>query len=86
MRQALYHVIDTIDLETFLLCGSEEEGKRLAVQLASELGLNEADVMFVEFGGPGARVRVRGSVNKPGSPAYTWLGSGEPAVSEGEPR
>ena len=73
MSRAIDSVIDTIDLETFLRCGDEEEGKRLALELAGELGFREADVMYVDHYGPGVRVRVRGFINKPGDRSYPWL-------------
>jgi len=40
-----------------------------------ELGFADADVVFSEMAGPGARVRVRGYVNRPGS-TYTWRNEG----------
>ena len=75
LSRAIESVIDTVDLETFLRCRDEEEGKRLALELAGELGLREADVMYAEHYGPGVRVRVRGFINKPGDRSYPWLRS-----------
>ncbi len=72
MKSALDHVVDAIDIETFLLANSEEEARQLALALAQEMGLRQADVVFVEQRGPGARVRIRGYVHHPGD-RYRWL-------------
>ena len=73
MSRAISRVIDTIDLETFLRSDDAEEGKRLALELARDLGLRDADVMYADHYGPGTRVRVRGFINKPGVRSYPWL-------------
>ncbi len=65
-------VVDAIDIETFLLSDSEEQAKQLALTLAEELGLRQADVVFLEQRGVGARVRIRGYVHHPGD-RYRWL-------------
>jgi hypothetical protein len=70
--QALDAVMDGLDVETYLMCGSEQEGKDLALRLGLELGLGQVDVMFCEFDGYGVRVRLRKYVHKPGDP-YRWL-------------
>lgn len=68
---AKLRVLDACDVETFFLCADAEEGKRLGLLLMKEFGLADADIVSCEMAGPGARVRVRGYVNRPGS-AYTW--------------
>lgn len=68
-------ILDACDIETFFVCEDAEEGKRLGLALMKELGFADADVVFSEMAGPGARVRVRGYVNRPGS-AYTWRHEG----------
>jgi hypothetical protein len=78
--QALDAVMDGLDVETYLLCGSEREGKDLALRLGYELGLGQVDVMFCEFDGYGVRVRLRKYVHKPGD-AYRWL---SPSPEKGE--
>jgi hypothetical protein len=69
---ALSHVIDAVDVETYLMCGSAQEGHELARRLGSELGLGEVDVMFEEFDGYGVRVRFRSMVHRPAA-RYGWL-------------
>jgi len=64
MSTVFKNVMDAIDIETFLVCSSESEGKELAIQ--------DADIVFIQYQGPGARVRVRGYVYKPGA-SYGWL-------------
>ena len=65
-------ITDALDVETFLVCESEDEAKQLALQMMKDLGFNDTDVVFVEFMGPGARVRVRAYVCRSGD-AYSWL-------------
>ncbi len=72
MTSAMDRVVDAIDIETFLLADSAEEAKRLALALAQEMGLSRAGVVFLEQRGPGARVRIRGYVHRPGD-HYRWL-------------
>lgn len=74
MTTALDHVLDALDIETFLVCSSEEEGRRLAVQLMADLGLPHGDVVFLEYHGSGARVRLRSYLHRPGD-HYRWLES-----------
>lgn len=72
MARALDQVLDALDIETFLVCGSAEEGRKLAEQLIAELNLPQGDVVFIEHNGPGARVRLRVYIHRPGD-AYRWL-------------
>jgi hypothetical protein len=69
---ALSHIVDGIDIETYLICQNEEEGVFLARKLGQELNLGEVDVMFSEFDGYGVRVRIRKYIVKPGE-KYQWL-------------
>lgn len=78
MSQALAHVMDALDIETFLSCESEEEGKALSLALMKDLGFQDADIVFIQFAGPGVRVRVRAYINRPGD-AYPWLTLGAAA-------
>ena len=71
-ESALNRVIDGIDIETYLACQNEEEGKFFARKLGEELNLGEIDVVFSEFDGFGVRVRLRKYVVKPGD-KYNWL-------------
>ncbi len=72
VSEAMERILDAVDIETFILCGSEAEGRKLALQLARDLGLQDAGIVFLEFSGPGARVRVRAYVHRPGD-RYAWL-------------
>lgn len=72
MTRAMSQVVDAIDIETFLYCKSEEEGRRLAEALAVEMNLGRADIVFLEHQGWGARVRIRTYVHRPGD-HYGWL-------------
>jgi len=68
----LNHVVDAIDLETYIFCDSEEEGKKLTLDFMAAIGLTDSDIVFIEYKGIGARVRSRGYVYKPGD-SYQWL-------------
>jgi len=72
MSRAMAGILDAVDVETFILCRDEEEGKNLALQLAEEMGLADAGIVFLEFSGSGVRVRVRAYVHRPGD-RYAWL-------------
>jgi hypothetical protein len=69
------YVLDAVDVETFLVCDDEEHGRRLALALMAEMGFKSADVVFIEWRGLGARVRVRAYVHRPGE-QYPWLAAG----------
>jgi len=72
MSNALDHVLDALDIETFLVCMSEAEGKHLALTIMKDLGFTDVDVVFIKFQGSGVRVRVRAYINRPGD-TYPWL-------------
>jgi len=72
MSTVFKNVMDAIDIETFLVCSSESEGKELAIRMVKDMGIQDADIVFIQYQGPGARVRVRGYVYKPGA-SYGWL-------------
>ena len=74
MPRCLRKVMDAVDIETFFVCGSEEEGKELALSLLERFGLKDTDIVFIEHAGPGARVRARGYVYRAGD-KYSWLES-----------
>lgn len=77
MSKALDSVVDALDIETFITCSSEAEARLLAEQIPLELGLPHGDIVFLEFKGPGARVRIRSYIHHPGE-SYRWLkGSGQ---------
>ncbi|OAT85233.1 hypothetical protein [Desulfotomaculum copahuensis] len=73
MSKVMDNIMDALDLETFLVCGSEEEGRRLTLQMVKELGFKDADIVFIQFQGPGVRVRARAYVHRSGD-VYGWLG------------
>ena len=72
MSNVLKHVMDALDVETFLVCESEEEGKNLGLTLMKDLGFKDVDIVFSEFIGVGARIRVRAYIHKAGDD-YPWL-------------
>jgi len=69
-------VLDAVDVETFFVCQDENEGKALALKLLESFGLKDADIVFIQHQGPGARVRARGYIFRPGD-HYGWLEGGE---------
>lgn len=72
MSDVFSRVLDAIDIETFLICKSEEEGRQLSKQLMLEIGFQDLDIVFIEHRGPGVRVRLRGYIHRPGD-QYGWL-------------
>lgn len=72
MRTALEQVMDAIDIETYIVCRDENEGKKFALQLGQEMNLGEVDIMYQEFDGYGVRVRLRKYIYKPGN-MYKYL-------------
>lgn len=78
MRTALEQVMDAIDIETYIICRDENEGKKFALQLGQEMNLGEIDIMYQEFDGYGVRVRLRKYVYKPGN-IYKYLNPEEKA-------
>ena len=72
MSSVFKHVMDALDVETFLVCESEEEGKNLGLTLMKDLGFTDVDVVFVEYRGIGARIRARAYIHRAGD-AYPWL-------------
>ena len=76
MSDALAHVLDALDIETFLVCTSEAEGKHLALTMMADLGFQDVDVVFLRFQGSGVRVRTRAYINRPGD-KYPWLEPGD---------
>jgi hypothetical protein len=72
MSDVLKHVMDALDLETFLVCESEEEGRSLGLALMKDLGFKDVDIVFIEFIGAGARIRARAYIHRAGD-VYPWL-------------
>ncbi|MFZ5634764.1 MAG: hypothetical protein ACOY40_18215 [Bacillota bacterium] len=72
MSRILDRIMDAMDIETFLVCTSEDEGRRLTLQFLKEIGFTDVDIVFIQFQGPGVRVRARAYVHRPGD-SYGWL-------------
>jgi len=72
MKSAFENIMDAIDIETYIVCKNENEGRALALQLGKEMNLDEVDIMFMEFDGFGVRVRLRKYIYKPGD-NYKYL-------------
>jgi hypothetical protein len=68
----LNRIVDSMDIETFIVCKSEEEGKRLGLAIMEKIGFKDTDIVFIEFLGSGARIRMRANIFKPGD-SYGWL-------------
>ena len=72
MSDILGRIVDGLDIETFLVCVSEDQGCRLMLQFMKDLGFQDVDIVFAQFQGPGARIRARGYIHRPGG-TYGWL-------------
>ncbi|MBA7511942.1 hypothetical protein ES705_03941 [subsurface metagenome] len=79
---ALDRVVDSLDIETFIVCQDEEEGKKLGYQIMEDLGFKDVDVVFIEYGNGGARIRLRSNIFKAGD-HYGWLNSKNSIVKRG---
>lgn len=73
---ALYQVVDALDVETYFLCHTEQEGRNLMLDFLKSIGFKDVDIVFAEHSGPGARVRGRAYVHRPAD-KYGWLKEGE---------
>lgn len=84
----LERVLDALDIETFLITEDEREAKNLILASLQALGFSDIDVVDIQQAGPGARVRARAYLHRPGT-AYPWLGrwqrGGEKARAPGSP-
>jgi len=69
---SLEKVMDALDVETFLVCKSEAEGRGLMLDILKSFGFSDVDVVFAQFEGPGVRIRGRAYVHRPAD-KYQWL-------------
>lgn len=76
MPKIIDRIMDAIDFETFIVCNSEEEGRKLIVQLIKEWGFQDVDIVFSQYQGPGSRIRARAYVHRSGD-VYGWLEPGK---------
>ncbi|WP_371365107.1 hypothetical protein SRRS_00190 [Sporomusa rhizae] len=72
MLGSLKQVMDALDIETFFICHSEQEGRNLMLMLLKSMGFKDVDIVFAQFAGPGVRVRGRAYVHRPAD-EYGWL-------------
>lgn len=72
MSADLDKVIDALDIETFIVCRDEGEGREIMARIMSGMGLTDIDIVFCQHLGPGARVRARGYIFRAGD-RYGWL-------------
>jgi hypothetical protein len=72
MISPLENVMDALDVETFFVCASEQDGKNLMLSMLKSFGFKDVDVVFSQFEGPGVRVRGRAYVYRPAD-KYNWL-------------
>ncbi|PKP61239.1 hypothetical protein CVT91_03620 [Candidatus Atribacteria bacterium HGW-Atribacteria-1] len=68
----LDRIVDSLDIEIFIVCKNEKEGKKLGVRLMKDLGFKDTDIVFIEYGNGGARIRLRANIFKAGD-HYGWL-------------
>jgi len=71
-------IMDALDVETFFVCATEEEGRNLLLALLKSWGFIDVDVVFAQYEGPGVRVRGRAYVYRPAD-KYRWLIDGKGA-------
>ncbi|NLU09853.1 MAG: hypothetical protein GXW90_02725 [Tepidanaerobacter acetatoxydans] len=72
MSDVLEKIMDAIDIETYIVSKNEDEAEKFAMELMEKLGFKDISIVFIQHRGPGARVRARGYIYKPGD-RYGWL-------------
>lgn len=68
----LTRIVDSLDIETFIACKDEQEGRMIGLAIMEKLGFQDTDIVFIEFLSSGARIRMRANIYKPGD-SYQWL-------------
>ncbi|MDR3591956.1 MAG: hypothetical protein P4N41_20055 [Negativicutes bacterium] len=72
MTNPVEQIMDAVDVETFFVCATEEDGRSLMLGMLKGWGFADVDVVFAEYEGPGTRVRGRAYVYRPAD-RYRWL-------------
>ena len=72
MTEDLDKIVDALDIETFVVCRDEEEGKEIMLRIMGGMGLRDMDIVYCQHLGPGARIRARGYIFRAGH-RYGWL-------------
>jgi len=80
----LERVLDALDIETFLISEDEREARNLILASLQALGFSDIDVVDIQQAGPGARVRARAYLHRPGA-ACPWLGRWQHEGTPGPP-
>lgn len=80
MSEFASRIMDAVDIETVVVSCDEGEARRIVLGFLSELGFKDVDVVCLSFNGPGARVRARAYIHRPGD-RYGWLGRREAGKS-----
>jgi len=79
------HVLDGLDIETYLICEDEKEGRALALALMETLGFKKSDVIMIEPIGGGVRVRMRAVIHSPNDePDWLEQKKEEPGTGDGK--
>lgn len=78
MAKIIDRIMDGLDIETFIVCSSDQEGRKLVTQLLTDWGFTDVGIVFSQFQGLGARIRARAYVHRQGDD-YGWL---KPIVKE----
>lgn len=72
MLQSVEKILDALDIETFLVCESEEHGRNLMLNLLRSMGFTDVDIVFIEYISIGVRVRGRAYIHRPAD-KYRWI-------------
>lgn len=82
MVKPVEKIMDALDVETFFVCATEEEGRNLLLAMLKSWGFTDVDVVFAQYEGPGVRIRGRAYVYRPAD-KYRWLLADEKAAQGG---
>ena len=75
METVYANIMDVVDVETYFICQTEQQGKNMMIALLKTMGFNDVDVVFIQHLGFGARVRGRAYIHRPAD-KYEWLDIG----------
>lgn len=80
--EAWKHILDAVDIETFIVSKDEAEARELVYRIFGSAGFGDLDIVYLEHRGLGARVRARAYVHRPGD-RYGWLEAAAGAAGRG---
>jgi hypothetical protein len=72
MSNPLHQIMDALDVETFIVCDNELQGRNIMLSMLKNWGFSDVDIVFAQHVGPGTRIRGRAYAYRPAD-KYAWL-------------